>query len=356
MRQKRKLDHLNLARFVKDGPGSSGFEDVSFIHNCLPELDSSGISTATSFLGRKFAAPLMINAVSGGVKEAEVLNRIFARVSRKLEIPMAVGSQTAALEHPALRYTYSVAREENPEGFLVANISAGAAVEQALEAVQMIGADALQLHLNAPQEIFMPGNEKEASFGGFLANIAEVAGASPVPVIIKEVGFGMAREQAKLLVKAGAAALDVGGSGGTNFIRIEGLRGKNKMYQPFLKWGLSSAIALGEMAEEYFPGVQLVATGGIRHGLDAAKALALGASMVGMAGPLVRCYYKGGETEVENFLVSIKQQLQRAMFILGALEPARLSSLPLVIRGETGRWLELRGVDLHGLAVRSADQ
>ena len=356
MRQKRKLDHLNLSRFVKDGPGSSGFEDVSFIHNCLPEINYSEINTSTSFLDRKFAIPLMINAVTGGIKEAENINRIFARVSRNLEIPVAVGSQTAALEEAALRYTYSVVREENPEGFVVANISAGAAVEHALEAVQMIGADALQLHLNAPQEIFMPGKERESSFKGFLDNIKAVVEASPVPVIVKEVGFGMAREQAKLLLETGTAALDVGGRGGTNFIRIEGLRGKSKMYQPFLKWGLSSAIALGEITGEYFPGVQLVATGGIRHGLDVAKALALGASMVGIAGPLVRCYFKGGETEVENYLVSIKQQLQRAMFMLGALEPARLSSLPLVIRGETGRWLELRGVDLHGLAVRSADK
>ncbi|MEW5922320.1 MAG: type 2 isopentenyl-diphosphate Delta-isomerase [Bacillota bacterium] len=359
MRRKRKLDHLNLVQFMDDGPVPTGFADIHFVPNCLPELAFTEVSTVSSFLGQSVAAPLLINAISGGVAEAEGLNRALAFAASRMGIPMAVGSMTAALEDQSVRHTFTVVREENPDGFVAANVSAGTPVEQTLEAVKMIGADALQLHLNAPQEASMPAGEGDLSFRRFLENIKAVVQASPVPVIVKEVGFGMAGEQARQLLAAGVAALDTGGSGGTNFIRIESARRTDSGTQPFFSWGLPSAAALVEVVESTAgsggnggTGPEVVASGGVRSGLDAAKALALGASLAGVAGPLVRCYYQGGKEAVLDYLLLLQHQLRQAMFMLGVSEPARLKCCPLVVLGQTGRWLELRGIDLYRLAGR----
>ncbi len=359
MRSKRKLDHLNLARLMDDGPVSPGFADIYFVPNCLPELAFKEVSTVSSFMGRKVQAPLLINAISGGVPEATGLNRALAFAARSMGIPMAVGSMTAALQDPAVLHTFTVVREENPKGFIAANVSAGIPPRLALEAVKLIGADALQLHLNAPQEGAMPAGEGDLSFRGFLDNIRAVVKASPVPVIVKEVGFGMARVEVRRLLAAGVKVLDTGGSGGTNFIRIESYRRNSNGSHPFDSWGLPSAVALLEVVESVntYSGneraaIEVVATGGIRSGLDVAKALALGAGMAGVAGPLVRAYYNGGKEAVLKYLQLLHQQLRQTMFMLGVSEPEQLKNRPLVILGETGKWLELRGFDLSSLARR----
>lgn len=361
MRSKRKLDHLNLSRLMEDGPVSTGFGDIHFVPNCLPELALSEVNTVTSFIGRKVEAPLLINAISGGVPEATGLNRALAYAARRMGIPMAVGSMTAALEDLAALRTFTVVREENPDGFIAANVSAGISPQLALEAVKLINADALQLHLNAPQEATMPAGEGDLSFRGFLDNIRAVVKISPVPVIVKEVGFGMAGAEACKLLEAGVKVLDTGGSGGTNFIRIESYRGNSSSAHPFYSWGLPSAVALLEVVESVNAshtgnsanGVEIVATGGIRSGLDVAKALALGAGIAGVAGPLVRSYYNGGKEAVLNHIYLLQSQLKQAMFMLGVREPAQLKNRPLVILGETGRWLELRGIEHSSLARRA---
>lgn len=359
MRCKRKLDHLNLVRLMDDGPLPTGFADIHFVPNCLPELDFEEISTVSSFLGRSVAAPFFINAISGGVAEAKELNRALAYAARQTGLPMAVGSMTAALEDRTLRHTFTVVREENPDGFIAANMSAGAQPQHCLAAVEMIRADALQLHLNAPQEVMMRTGEGDLSFSGFLQNIMDVVQLSPVPVIVKEVGFGIAGEQARLLRRAGAAALDTSGGGGTNFIRIESTRKSDAGAQPFFSWGLPAAVSLLEVvataanagnAGAAVP--EIVASGGMRSGLDAAKALALGASLAGVAGPLVRSFYQGGREAVLAYLKLWQHQLRQAMFMLGVSEPALLKNRPLVLLGETGNWLALRGIDLHHLARR----
>lgn len=358
MRRKRKLDHLNLSRIMDDGPLHTGFADIHFIPNCLPELDFADISTVSFFLGRRVEAPFFINAISGGVAEAEKLNSALAYAARKMGIPMAVGSMTAALEDRSLLHTFTVVRDENPDGFIAANLSAGANPGHCLAAVEMIRADALQLHLNAPQEIMMRAGEGELVFSGFLQNIREVIRLSPVPVIVKEVGFGIARDQACQLQAAGAAALDTGGGGGTNFIRIESARVSGAGTHPFFSWGLPSAAALLEVVhgvsghKEGAAAPEIVACGGVRSGLDAAKALALGASLAGVAGPLVRSYYRGGKEAVLAYLQLWQRQLKQAMFMLGVSEPRLLKSRPLVVLGDTGKWLELRGFDLKSIAGR----
>jgi isopentenyl-diphosphate delta-isomerase len=353
LRKKRKLDHLKLVQKLGDGPAQTGFEDIYFIHNCLPEMDPSEIDTTVQFCHHTSAAPLMINAVTGGIREAEKVNRAFAAVARKLNIPMAVGSQAAALEDPDARYSYEVVREENPDGFIIANIGCSALPEHACEAVKMIEADALQVHLNAPQEAMMPQGEGDLSFRGCLEKITGMVKTVSVPVIVKEVGFGMAKEQAVKLLSTGIKALDVGGKGGTNFIKIEGYRYNCEAAQPFLNWGLSTAVSIIEVVESTGFQLEIVATGGIRSGLDVAKALSLGASLAAVAGPLVRCCYHGGETAVEQYLRQLLQELKQVMLMLGTPNLHALRQRPLVILGETGKWLERRGFDLCKYALRS---
>ncbi len=355
MRKKRKLDHLNLLQSLDDGPGSSGFEDVHFVHNCLPEINRRELNTAVKFCGREMKFPFMINALTGGIDEAAKINRALAAVARKLGIPMAVGSQTAALRDRKAEFSYKVAREENPDGFIAANVSAGLLPEEALQAVEMIAADALQLHLNTPQEVMMPEFEGDFSFQGHLENIRNTVLLADIPVIVKEVGCGIAREQALRIISAGAAALDIGGKGGTNFILIEGSRQGGETADPFLDWGLSTVSSLVEVAEAVHLAESqagIVAAGGIRSGLDVAKALSLGASLAGIAGPLVRCYYQGGEAAVERYLLEIGKQLRQVMLMLGARSVFELRERPLVILGETAQWLQRRGIDLDRFACR----
>lgn len=355
LRKRRKLAHLNLVQNLDDGPDSSGFEDIHFVHNCLPEINRWEINTAVKFCGWELKFPLMINAITGGIDEAAGINRSLAAVARKLGIPMAVGSQAAALQDREVEFSYKVVREENPDGFIAANVSAGLSPEEALNAVEMINADALQLHLNIPQEVMMPENEGELSFQGYLDNIRETVRSSHVPVIVKEVGCGIAREQAEQIISTGVAALDVGGKGGTNFILIEGLRHNGETAHPFLNWGLSTAASLAEVVHSaglQAGQVDIVASGGIRSGLDTAKALALGGSLIGIAGPLVRCFFKGGEEEVEHYLLGIEKQLRQVMIMLGARNVSELREKPLVILGDTAQWLQRRGIDPDRFACR----
>ncbi len=353
MRGQRKLDHLRLVQALGDGPGETGFNDIHFIHNCLPEVNSQEISTECSFCGKPFPVPLLINAITGGIEEGEKVNRSLAGAALSMGIPMAVGSQAAALESEELYSTYQVVRKENPGGFLIANLSAGASLENVFQAVEMIRADALQLHLNIPQEVMMSPKEGDSSFRGYLHNIRRIAASVPVPVIVKEVGFGMAHEEALRLLDTGIAVLDIGGSGGTNFIRVEGERHHPEEVDPFLEWGLPTAVSLVEVAGAVGGKVEIVASGGIRSGLDIARVLSLGAGMAGIAGPLVRCYYRGGEEAVMRYLSRLEKQLRQVMLMLGAKNIGQLRQKPLVILGETGQWLEERGIRVQGFALRS---
>ncbi len=352
MRGQRKLDHLRLVQTLEDGPGNTGFNDIHFIHNCLPELNSREINTDCTFCGKTFPFPLMINAITGGVEEGEKVNRSLAGAARHLGIPMAVGSQAAALEAEETYSTYQVVRKENPDGFIIANLSPGVSPENALTAVEMIRADALQLHLNIPQEAMMPRGEGDSFFRGYLDNIRRIAESVSVPVIVKEVGFGIAREEALRLLDTGIAALDIGGKGGTNFIRVEGERSHPEEGEPFFHWGIPTAVSLVEVVEAVDFKLEIVASGGIRSGLDIARVLSLGAGIAGVAGPLVRCYYGEGEESIIKYLSALEKQLRQVMLMQGAKDIYQLRKRPLVILGETGQWLERRGIRVNHFALR----
>lgn len=348
-RQKRKIDHVRLAT---EGlwDRCNGFSDVHLVHNCLPEVAFQEISLETELCGHKLSFPVLINAMTGGASPLKEINRSLARLAREFDLAIAVGSQRAALEDPSLEHTFRIVREEHPNGIVLANLGADASISDAHRAVEMIRANLLQIHLNPAQELIMAEGDRD--FRGLLENIARLAGKSPVPVIVKEVGFGIALEEVSRLVQAGVRAIDIGGRGGTNFAGIEFGRKGEDGDPGLLGWGLSTAVSLVEAASTAPEGIEIVATGGIVRGSEAAKALALGAKAVGVAGGVLRELISGGLERARGFLSGLVEELRIAMVLTGARRPSDLMRRPVVITGETGEWLRLRGVDISGYARR----
>ena len=341
LRQSRKLAHLKLAQTLDDGPCRTGFQDVRLLHNCLPGIGMSNISLQTAVAGIALAHPIIINAVTGGAGDVAETNRALAKVAKATQSAMAVGSQYASLEDKHVRNTFSLVREEYPDGVLFANLGAHVSPEQAKEAVDMISAQALQIHLNVGQELVMREGDRE--FGGYLDRIAAIAEVLPVPVIVKETGCGMAAEQLRQLAVAGVAAIDVGGAGGTNFLAIEAARSSRTLPEELMAWGMPTAISLIEAQNVLSTTVSVIASGGVRSAADIAKSLALGARAVAVAGPVVRALASSDE-EAIAWINERLQDLRCLMILCGACAPQELSNKPLVILGETGEWLRARGV------------
>ena len=290
---------------------------------------------------------LLINAMTGGAAEVESMNGALAEAAAHLGLPMAVGSQVAGMREPEVAQSYRIVRQVNPQGVILANVSTSATVEEARAAVEMIDANLLQIHLNAPQELVMA--EGDRGFRGQLRQIAALVDVMPVPVVVKECGFGMSRETARQLYDAGVRAVDVSGRGGTNFAWIEGQRQDLPVDPGIEQWGIPTAATLAEVAALSLPGVDIVASGGVRYGSDCAKALALGASVVGVAGAALRAYQQG---RLQAYLEGLVGDLRCALLLSGARSVAEMRLRPVVITGETGQWCRLRGVPLETWAQR----
>ncbi|GAB7386245.1 type 2 isopentenyl-diphosphate Delta-isomerase [Bacillaceae bacterium] len=348
-RASRKWQHVEYA--LKFGQsGRHGFEDVKFVHNCLPESSLDKVNIATKIGGFKLSSPIIINAMTGGAGRTHEINRRLGTLARETGLPIAVGSQMGALKDPQTAYTYKVVREVNPHGLIFANLGAEANVEQAERAVEMIRADALQIHLNVMQELLMP--EGDRNFEGALERIARIRETLGVPVIVKEVGFGMSREAIAKLLQIGITCIDVGGFGGTNFARIENARRRQPL--DFLNdWGITTCASLLE-ASPYLGRASLIASGGIRHALDIAKSLALGASAVGMAGTFLKLVHDAATLEEPiAYVRGLCDDLRLIMTALGAVTIRELQQVPLVITGKTAEWAARRGIDLDGYARRN---
>jgi len=350
IRQIRKIDHLRYALQAGGYPGENGFGDIRPVHQALPELDLGDVDTSVLFLDKKLKAPLLINAMTGGHPAVKEINRSLARAAAGSGVAMAVGSQQAALEDPRVRDTYTVAREENREGVLLANVSAATPTELVASAVEMIAADGVQLYLNAAQELVMA--EGDRGFKGILDNIRQVVSTSAVPVIVKEVGFGLSRDTVMDLYRAGVRYVDTGGRGGTNFAVIEHLRAGRTCPEGWEKWGIPTAASLVEIDRAELP-VLIIASGGLTCGLDLARALMLGAGLTGMAGHLLRVLVEQSETALCERLDTIIADLRRTMLMTGARNLRELAEKPVVITGETAEWLQRRGVDIETYARRS---
>lgn len=299
------------------------------------------IDLSAVFLGKQLQYPLVINAITGGTEQAGHINAILARTARRFGMAMAVGSQRVACDHPELRDSFAVVRQEYPEGVILANLSAGCDPDMAEEAVEMIRADALQLHFNIPQELAMP--EGDRNFNGLAENAARVAARLKIPVIAKEVGFGFSREAVEVLYQAGIKHFDVGGKGGTNFVAIENRR-QGLLGDEYDNWGIPTAISLAEIEYMRLP-VTLIASGGIRTALDTVKALAVGADMVGIAGPLLKVALSEGEEGLAQYLDSFFYRLKAGMLMVGARTVPELHKKPVIVLNQTAAWLRARGID-----------
>lgn len=340
--KRRKKDGIDLPlqKNVQAKTTSTYLEFVKLMHNALPELDYDDIDTSTKFLGRKFTAPIIIDSMTGGTDEATVINGRLGELAEKFGFGMGLGSQRAGLKSEELAATYSIARVNAPSAFLIANIGGaqlakGLTVDDARKIVKMIRADALVVHLNPLQELVQP--EGEPRYKGVLAKISELAKIIDVPVIVKEVGAGISKEVAIKLEIAGVSAINVAGAGGTSWAAVEKLRAeaikdelKGHLGEMFWDWGIPTAVSLIEARRVVK--LPLIASGGLRNGLEVAKCVALGASMSAMAYPFLRAASQSRES-LFAFANTILSELKSTMFLVGARDVSALSSSRYILTG-----------------------
>jgi len=335
--QLRKKEHLEICLDTQkvSGAGGTGFEAYRFVHNALPELDIDEIDTGTTFLGKRLKAPLLISSMTGGFDLARTVNRNLAAAAEALGLAMGVGSQRVAIEEPSAAESFRV-RDLAPNILLFGNLGAvqlnyGYGVEHCRRAVAMIGADGLMLHLNVLQEAVQP--EGNRNFKGLAGKIAAVCRELEAPVVAKEVGNGISVDVAKRLVAAGVKALDVAGKGGTSWSAVEAERAARQGKRAdtvFADWGIPTEEALVSVRQA-IPHIPLIASGGIRTGVDVAKALALGADLAALGQPLLAAALESADKVVE-LLGGIIHELKVSMLCVGANNLAALRRTPLVRR------------------------
>jgi isopentenyl-diphosphate delta-isomerase len=330
----RKADHIriNLDKDVRSGL-TSGLEEYRFIHQALPELNLEEVDLTLSLFGRTLNAPILISSMTGGTEQASKINRTMAEAAQNIGIAMGIGSQRAAIENPELNDSFQV-RQIAPDILLFANLGAvqlnyGYGVEHCQQAIDMIAADALILHLNPLQEAVQP--EGDTHFADLLKKIEAVCKALPVPVIAKEVGWGFSEHTARQLVDAGVAAIDVAGAGGTSWTQVEMHRATNQrqaqLAAAFIDWGIPTAQAILNVRAAD-PNLTIIASGGLRDGIDIAKCIALGAILGGMAGPFLKAATQSLEDTIESIRL-IQQQIQISMFAAGAANLDQLRNTQL---------------------------
>lgn len=338
----RKLDHLNICLTESVETGNPLFEDVHLVHQALPEKDLKEIDTSCAFLGKKLDFPLVIAAMTGGHEEAKRINDSLAQVAEKKGIGLGVGSQRAMIENPGLSHTFSV-RAVAPSILLLGNIGITALKQvrpdRVARAVEAIEADGLCVHINPAQEIFQ--NEGDDDFSGCLAALETLCASVRFPVVGKEVGNGISREAAERLKRAGVRAIDVGGLGGTSWTLIDSLR-SGKDASQYREWGIPTAAAI---LEAKGVGLPVIATGGLRNGLDMAKAIALGADLCGIALPFLRIVAKEGVSGAERFVDGLKRDFRHALFLTGCRNLEELKKTNLVLGTRLKAWADQRALD-----------
>lgn len=325
----RKAEHIELALDKGMQAPVSFFERWAFEHAALPEVDMAAIDTSIEFLGKRIAAPLLVSCMTGGTEVASRINTNLAEAAERRGVAVGVGSQRKAIEDRRQAETFRV-REVAPTIPLLANLGAvqlnyGFGLAECLAAVEMIDADALVFHLNAVQEAIQP--EGQTDFSGLLAKLEAVTAELPVPVIVKEVGCGISGATARALVGAGIRIIDTAGLGGTSWARIEASRaGDVPLGELFADWGIPTPESIRQVAA--VPGVTVIGSGGLRNGLDVAKAIALGADLAGMAYPFLEAATQSVDRVVER-IDRIVHELRVVMLCVGARSIHELQRVPL---------------------------
>jgi len=345
--ERRKGEHVDIVINEDVRSERNYWDDVKLVHQSIPDFDFDDVSTKTEFAGRKIAAPILISGMTGGFDKAAEINSNLAWAAAELQIPMGVGSQRAALEDKSLEYTYRVVNDFDIP-VRIANIGAPQLIDQkgkrafilndARNAMSMIDAHVLAIHLNYLQEVVQPEGDRNAA--GVLEAMRDLC--SSLPVMAKETGGGISRNTALKLKSIGVYAIDVGGLGGTSWSAVEAVRSHRKgnrlgerLGRTFWNWGIPTpaSVVLANV------GLPLVATGGIRSGLDVGRALWLGAHCAGVAGVVIRSAYEGRRAVLEE-LSTIIEELKVTMFLTGCRDLSRIVSGTCLVSGETDEWLK----------------
>lgn len=346
---RRKADHIALA-----ASGTADFrerttllEQVHLVHQAVPELAVDQIDVGAELLGRRLAAPIVVTGMTGGTDEAMRINRDLALAAERLGIAFGVGSQRAMAEHPELEVSFQV-RDLAPGVFLIGNL--GAVQARALgparvaDLARRIGADAMAIHLNPAQELIQAGGDRD--FRGLLDTISRLVDQLPVPVIVKETGCGLSPQAAAALSTAGVRAVDVAGAGGTSWVAVEARRAEAgsaaaELGEELWDWGVPTAVSVAACADA---GLEVIASGGVRGGLDAARALALGARAAGLAAPVLRAQRSGGLDGALAFLERVIGSLRAVTLLCGARRSADLGRVPRHLGPELVAWLHDLGI------------
>ena len=339
-RASRKDEHLELAMRLHGQDRAGAFDDVSFIHHSLPGVSAEQVDIGTTVLGCRWEVPFYINAMTGGTQTTAAINAGLAEAAAEVGVAIACGSQHVALRDPERADGFHVIRRRAPGAFVLANVGPTVSPQEALQAVEMLEANALQIHLNAAQELVMPEGDRD--FTNWSEAIAGIVAAVPVPVVVKEVGFGLSRRTIEALARTGVAAVDVAGAGGTDFIAIENERRPQRDLSYLVGWGQSTALCLLESVAVDDPvGLPVLASGGVRNPLDVVRSLALGA-----------CAKEGPEA-LHQELRTWSEHVRTLMTLLGAADVSQLRRTDVLVTGSTAERARLLGVDLTGLAHRS---
>lgn len=355
VRAARKDDHVELASEQRtNAPAYRDFDEIEFLHHALTGIDATDVDLSVTVGDFRWQTPFYVNGMTGGTEQTGIINRELAIAARETGLPMACGSVSIALDAPndaTIQRGFTVIRDENPDGFVMANIGVGRPAEDAVRAVELLRADALQVHLNSVQETVMPEGGRD--FSSWQRSLETIIAASPVPVVVKEVGFGLSHRTLERISELGAQIADVSGKGGTDFLRIEDARRTDVQGSyAFLSGFGQSAMAC--LLDAPASGPALLASGGVRHPFDVVKAIAAGAKAVGVAGTFLETVRTGGAEALVPLIRQWLEQTTAILALLGAATPAHLSSTDMLVRGQLAEYCRLRGIDTAAFARRSS--
>ncbi|MGX7350243.1 type 2 isopentenyl-diphosphate Delta-isomerase [Dolosicoccus paucivorans] len=352
--EQRKNDHVAHALEQQTKQTLHPFDDIRFVYHSFSNTILDEIDLTTTWAGHDHSLPFYINGMTGGSEFTKSINQKLAIVARESGLSMASGSVSIAMKESHAHDSFTIIRKENPDGFVMANLGAHHNLENAKRAVDLLQANALQIHLNIPQEVVMPEGDRD--FSMWSKNIEDMVQHLNVPVIVKEVGFGMSRETIEHLLNLGVKTVDVSGRGGTNFIMIENQRRDQLDFSDLAYWGQTTPESLLEAysarSNPSTPSFDLLASGGIRGYLDIIKALSLGAQGVGLSGKFLWMVHEEGVDKTIQWVKQQEEAIRSLMLMLDTPTIQDLDTTQLILQGDLKDWAIARGIDWQSLASR----